>query len=385
MENKKKIVVHSNDIAYAEFDEFEMREMKLLLSLIATVTDDKPYFYDAKEMKRIVGMESQAYSKFAKLITNLQKQVLKINLEDDKYKTYNIFSVLSFDPKNKTIEIEYNSKFIPFILNFNKNFSKYYLENVEGLNNKYAIILYLRARANIFKYQFKLSVEEIQKKYGNNYKASDIDKRILVPALTEINKFTDINITVEKEYLASGRGRSKVVGYVFKISKKKKDLEENIYKVMNIANKNRFILNSKTINKESINLLLQEYSEEELVVGLKYAYKKINANFKTLTYLKKVINSGLEEKENKKNDIDLVEDEEIVSADLVEVMKDRVVADDEQTSDIVEYTSEEEERLVNYILENDGITYDFLQNMKCKSKSVYVNTLRAAENRMKER
>lgn len=379
LENQKKIVAHTNNIAYAEFDGFEMRDMKLLLSLISTVTDDKPYCYDAREMKKLVGMESQAYSKFSDLVSKVQKLVLKMALEDQKYKTYNIFAVLSFDPKNKIIEIEYNSKFIPFILNFNKNFSKYYLENIEGLNNKYGILLYLRARANLYKYHFRLTVEEIHEKYGK-YSASDIDKRILNPALAEINKYTDINMSVEKEYspLENGRGRTKIVSYLFKISKKRKALKEDIYRVMDGALKNIYILKSKVLNKETVDLLSKEYSEEDLIFGLKYAYSKINKDFETLTYLMKVINSGLKERDAKNFDSNV----ETFEAELVEDLNDKLLVENKKP-DIEDFTEEEEKALLNYIVETDGVNYDFLNTMKTKSKQLYINTLRSAEKKFK--
>lgn len=64
-------------------------------------------------------MEENNYEDFEKIIIRLQKRIIKIK-NKEKYRTYNIFSVLDFDLEEKTVEIKCNSEFFPFLLDFKK-------------------------------------------------------------------------------------------------------------------------------------------------------------------------------------------------------------------------------------------------------------------------
>lgn len=371
---KKRIVTHSNDLVYAEFDNFEMRELKLMLTLISTVTDDKPYFYDAKEIKKLVGMGTQTYEKFEVLIQELQGKILKVEVAEKKYRTYNIFSVLEFDTGDKTIQIEYNTKFIPFILNFNNNFTRYSLENIENLNSKNAMLLYIRARANLFRYGFRITVEEFKSKFGNNYRVADIDRKVVGPALTAINNLTDVKISVEKEYGAQERGRSRVIAYIFKVSKKKKILSSDLYKAMEKANKNRYIKESKVLNYDTIEILSEEYSEKVLIKGLLKAYEEIKVKFEALNYLKAIINTITVEPEivysekTKQKNIKAIDKNILIPLNKNIETVDTILDDNPIDEKL-------EEELCKKLIATQNITMEFLQNMKRKSPKIYTRTL----------
>lgn len=368
---KKDVVIHQNKLSYGKFEEFELRELKLLLKFIAeySKTSENKLFLEAREIKRFINMDRKSYSEFETLVRKLGKrEVLIKDPTKNRYVVYHIFSKLDFDLDNKTVELSYAPDFIPLITNLEKNFCKYDLKNVEKLKSKYSLMFYIRSKAEKFKGKFYMSVEELGSLYGTKYLQNrTFDEKVINPMLNEINEYTDISISAEKEYEAQERGRSKVKGYLFRIEKKTLLISTEIEKAVEKAKKNIFISKSKVLNEETIQILLDEMGEEKLIQGLNYAYKSINKDFNTLEYLKKVIYQ---------NEEDSVESLEAI---FLEEKKDK---ENEQiliTGDIV---LEGEEEIIAYAVDNLGIQRDFLEGMKRRNKMLYKLTLQEYEKEM---
>ena len=312
---KNKEVCHHNSISYGHLENFELRELKLFLALLVDVKEEKlEYNYSSKEIKKFIHMGRDTYKVFEKVIGELQRRRIIIPIDNNIYETYNIFSKLKFNNKTQEVDVVYNPLFFPFISNLKNNFCKYKLKNIENLSSKYSIIFYIRGKADLFKGKFCLSFDEVLKICGAKYTASKIDLRVLNPAIEEINAYTDLSISVEKMYQAQQRGRSKLVGYTFHVSKKEIPVSLELQDAIEKAKKNIYISKSKVLNKDTIQMLLDEMSEEELILGLKYAYTKINREFSALEYLRKVILS--------KNEENVVE--EIVAIKEVEIKEDKI-------------------------------------------------------------
>lgn len=352
---KNKEVCHHNSISYGHLENFELRELKLFLALLVDVKEEKlEYNYSSKEIKKFIHMGRDTYKVFEKVIGELQRRRIIIPIDNNIYETYNIFSKLKFNNKTQEVDVVYNPLFFPFISNLKNNFCKYKLKNIENLSSKYSIIFYIRGKADLFKGKFCLSFDEVLKICGAKYTASKIDLRVLNPAIEEINKFTDLSISVEKMYQAQQRGRSKLVGYTFNISKKELPISLDLQDAINKAKKNIYISKSKVLNENTIQILLDDISEEDLISGLKYAYTKINKEFNTLEYLKKVIIS--------KNEENVVE--EIAAVKEVEIKEDII----EKFNSLDEYDKLKiEERALKSLCSVENV--DILEMLEIKEKS----------------
>lgn len=382
---KQQDVIHRNALAEGIFEKFELRELKLFLALIANVNKNSlEYFLDAREIKRFIGMDTDSYKIFEKCILNIQSRKIFIPIDKDRYESYSIFSVLKFDKKEKTIKIIYNPFFFPFLVDFDGNFCKYKLRNIKDLTSKYSILFYMLCKSRQFKKEFILSVNEINLKIGKVIRSNNLDKIVLTPVVEEINKYTDLNIEITKNYEVSKKGRS-ISGYKFNISKKIIEISSELKKAFNKAKKNIFISKSKVLNDESIQILLDEISEVDLINGLNFAYKKVNKDFSKLEYLKKVILSANKEELmesvdefNKSNEIKLVE-EKIKPKIVMESTKEYI-----QVQNNLELTEEEENKALEYLVNIEGHNEEFLISMKNKSKGIYHNTLKNGLKNMKE-
>lgn len=371
--NPKDIVVHQNKLSYGKFEEFELRELKLLLKFIAeySKTSENKLFLEAREIKRFINMDRKSYSEFETLVRKLGKrEVLIKDPTKNRYVVYHIFSKLDFDLDNKTVELSYAPDFIPLITNLEKNFCKYDLENIENLKSKYSLMFYIRAKAEMFKGKFYMSVEELGNLYGKKYTKyiENLDKKVVIPMLKEINEHTDILISSEKEYEPQERGRSKVKGYLFRIEKKKLLISSEIEKAVEKVKKNIFILKSKILNEETIQILLSEFGETRLIAGLNYAYKTINKDFNTLEYLKKVI----------------YQNEELETDDLETiVLEEKNNKEDEQILTSSDEVLEMEDEILVYAIEKLGVQRRFLEGMKRDNPMLYKLILLEYEKDMK--
>ena len=190
-------------------------------------------------------------------------------------------------------------------------------------------------------------------------KSDVLNRKILNPAVEEINAYTDLNISVEKMYQAQQRGRSKLVGYTFHVSKKEIPISLDLQDAINKAKKNIYISKSKVLNENTIQILLDDISEEDLILGLKYAYAKINKEFNTLEYLKKVIIS--------KNEENVVEEIAAGAEKEVEIKEDKIDIM-EKFNSLDEYDRlKVEEKALKLLCSVENV--DMLEVLKIKEKS----------------
>lgn len=365
----KTIVKHQNKLAYAKFDHFHLRELKLFFKLLSLLEENKNiYTYTAKDIKNFIGMKDQSYEKFEILIRSLQKKTIEIFTNSQDSDVYSIFSILKFKRGEKIIEVKYGEDFLPLILDVDKNYCRYNLKYIENMKSKYSILFYIRSKAEYFKGKFTLTKEDFFKFLGKNYSSNNIDKKIIFPMIEEINSLTDLNLKVSKTYEGQKRGRTKVSGYTFQISKKKITLSEAIKKSVKLAKKNIFISKSKVLNDETVERLLEEFSEKKLVDGLLYAYKEINKDFSTLKYLKTVISRAMEPIEVKK------EEKENINKDI------NTPEEKQQTN----YPQYSEKEILIYTLKHENLSLDFFETMKRKNKVMYYNTLKVQLKKMQK-
>lgn len=371
---KDKEITHHNSISQGKLEDFELRELKLFLALMSDVSKNKNYYeYSHLDIKKFIGMGDQSLKSFSNIIKKLQKRVLVVSTPEKEI-NYSIFTILVFNHKNKTVEIEYSPRFFPLISDFKGNFCKYKLKYIEPLTSKYSILFYMLFKSNQFKKDFSMSIEEINFKIGKSFRCDNLERRVLEPTVEEINKYTDINIEVIKE--RNGL-KNKISGYKFIISRKIIEVSESLQKAVKKAKKNIYISKSKVLNDESIQILLSEISEHDLINGLNYAYTKVNREFKALEYLKKVILSGDEVIETN-NEIEKLENKKEESKENI------IILEEKQENNLFDILKENEDKLIDYLVNVEKTDKGTLLSLKKRSKMIYENTLKKAYEKIKK-
>jgi plasmid replication initiation protein len=127
---------------------------------------------------------------------------------------------------DKTVDLKLNAPLVPYLLKRLKDYTKVEIENIVKMNSMHSIRIYELLRCELFNAQLPKnngiytanvkSLKDILKveDYGNY----DFKRKIIEPAIKEINELTDLNVEV-LEYPKSGR---KIVEIKFKIQKKQK-------------------------------------------------------------------------------------------------------------------------------------------------------------------
>lgn len=134
------------------------------------------------------------------------------------------------------IKFKFSDAIIPLLLELEKRFTIYEIDQVAKLSSSYAMRLYEFFMQHLDKKTgkgwFEISLEDLRFRFGvlqNEYKLmSDFKRRILDFSINEINKKTDI----QSAYIQKKKGRS-IIGFRFEFYKKKgvkkdkKEIENN--------------------------------------------------------------------------------------------------------------------------------------------------------------
>lgn len=131
-------------------------------------------------------------------------------------------SEIAYNDKTTAIDITFAPSVVPLITMLERHFTSYNLEQVAGLNSKYAIRLYeivIAWKSNGKTNQ--IGLEQLRDRLGvfdDEYQRMELFKRkVLDKSVAEINEKTEINLSYEQH--KNGR---KIVGFTFTVKQKSK-------------------------------------------------------------------------------------------------------------------------------------------------------------------
>ena len=134
-----------------------------------------------------------------------------------------IFKTFKINLDEQILMISLNEDFRFLLNDFNKEWTRFELEEFVNLKSSYVKEFYRRMkqfrktgfwRCSIDEFRYLMDIPE-------NYKITNIDTRVLKPIMRELGE--KYNLKIEKKYgFSGGRGRSRVTGFEFKFSTEKK-------------------------------------------------------------------------------------------------------------------------------------------------------------------
>lgn len=298
---KNELVVKDNALINASYN-LEVTEQRLiLLSIIRAretgegiTSESKLEIHASEYANRFNVTKEAAYYSLKSAVSNLFNRQFSYN---QKYKNTNKIetvksrwvSNISYVDDLAILRITFAPEVVPLITKLEKQFTSYQLKQVTQLTSKYAIRLYeiLISWRELGKTPV-LMMQDIRFRLGlqgGDYPRIDtFKKRVLEPAIKQINLYTDIEATYEQ----FKEGRT-IVGlkFMFKEKKYPKSLSEN---------KNTpdlfFKLTEKQINSFSRKLAYDnEFSGEFAKVGESYAdlELRIKREMKNIDFIRKNI------------------------------------------------------------------------------------------------
>ena len=224
MKLKKHNVVMENALIEARYS-LTTEEQRLVLATIAMLDNIETAptgFPMLKIPKKLIieatGLHEKDYKIIKKSLERLMSRV--ITIETDKgFELYQWFAKAKYNKGDEYIEVQFHPDLKPYLLELKERFTKIPLKQILQLRSKYAIRLYeLLKRYDDTGFRTDY-LPELRKKLGvgdNEYKVfADFEKRVLRPAIKEINEETDIEVSYTKK--KTGR---KITHIEFKIKPK---------------------------------------------------------------------------------------------------------------------------------------------------------------------
>ena len=298
---KKNLIVKHNDFIEAKYN-LTLTELKIIAKLSSMIKKDdddfKVYKFTANELMEDLKLNNN-YDDLKEAIRKLLTRLIIIRTEQTVLATTFLSSAEYF--KNTTIELSFDKKLKPYLLQLKNNFTMYQFENVIALSSVYAIRIYelckqyQKIKERIIEIEDLKEILDIEEKYK---KYNDFKKKVLEIAEREINEKTDINISFEE--IKTGR---KVSAIRFLISAKKeikaiknKEIIENIEEVKEYPEEVLELFNilpfSEQVEKRKAELaeLLKSHTFEYLKKDIEYCNGQSPAKY--WGYFIKSVNSG---------------------------------------------------------------------------------------------
>jgi len=200
-ETQNSIVKKSNKLINAHF-QLGINEQKVLYQAISMIHYEDKNFkdYEIKIVDIIKFLDvknKNIHSDIKKYTRNLLKQVLIIR-EDDEEIQINWLSYVHYKNNNEFMFFSFHPKLKPYLLDLKNKFTRYGIENIRRLKNKYSPRVYEMLK------QFEdtgyriIKVSELKKILGieNLYKKyADFKRNVLITPQSEINNNTDLFFT----------------------------------------------------------------------------------------------------------------------------------------------------------------------------------------------
>lgn len=268
--DKKALITQSNSLIEQPY-QLTSKEHILIRFLISKIqpndSEFKVYRFKISDYMKLLGIKNgKEYSNIKIITQDLLNKGFTIQKPNGILQVNWLASAEYFD-KEGTVEVEFSSKLKPYLLQLKESFTSYSLESVYKFRCQYTFKMFdiLKQYANTKHKTRKFLIEELRNYLciqENEYiEYRDFKRRTILPAIKEINQYTEILIDME-EYTV----RKKVEAIEFKIQLKSKIVEFSNIDIINeiieiIKNKtnNVVILAPKTIIK-----LVQEKGEEKV-------------------------------------------------------------------------------------------------------------------------
>ena len=211
---KNELVVKDNALINASYN-LEVTEQRLILLAILNaretgngITADSKLEIHAKDYASRFDISNDgAYKALKNAVLNLFDRQFSFKEQDKKGNVGTVksrwVSRIKYIDDSATLEITFAPDVVPLITRLEQHFTSYQLKQVSQLTSKYAIRLYelLIAWREVGKTP-RIELEDFRSKIGvddTEYTAmNDFKKRVLEPAIKQINKYTDITATYEQ-------------------------------------------------------------------------------------------------------------------------------------------------------------------------------------------
>lgn len=225
----KNQIVKSNQVIEASY-QLSAVEQRIVLAAISRIpksqpiTDDELYPVSVNELQLLGVHEKTAYRDLKEGINRLYERSINLSIDDKSIKMRWVQEIQFLDSQS-IIGIRFSKPILPFISNLSREFTKYALSDIAGINSGYGIRIYelLVQYRQIGKRE--ISVESLRSmlELGKKYPLfADFKKRVIDTAVDQINECSPLSVSYEQK--KTGR---KVTHILFSFKEKSKSINQN--------------------------------------------------------------------------------------------------------------------------------------------------------------
>ncbi|MBF7683969.1 replication initiation protein, partial [Acinetobacter sp. B5B] len=184
--------------------------------------------------------EKTAYRDLKDGVNRLYDRSINLAIDDESIKMRWVQSIRFLESRG-VIGLRFTKEILPFISNLSREFTKYFLSDVSGMNSAYAIRVYelLSQYRSIGKRE--IAVDDIRKmlELGKRYPLfADLKRWVIDTAVDQINQHSPIQVTYEQR--KTGRKVTHIIFSFQQKEMKKLDQKESTFLKMTDAQINMF-------------------------------------------------------------------------------------------------------------------------------------------------
>lgn len=236
--NENRDIVKSNALIEALYNPSCVYHMRLLMAALMQVKSKDEldfrtrYYVSANALADMTGSRAKNnYSELKRAADHLMGSTLTVKSTPDgeplkKYRKINLVSSCDYEDGTGTVGLRFTEEITPYISSLKARFTQYQARYVMPMRSGYGIRLYELCLQWLGD-EREFSVEDFRQIFEltNKYPLiADLKKRVIDPAIADINEFSDIVV----EFGQRKRGRV-ITHFQFKIAKKRgKEIQERL-------------------------------------------------------------------------------------------------------------------------------------------------------------
>lgn len=221
---RRQKVVKANELIQQRTHLLSVQEQKIILFLISQLKPDQKEFeyqiFDIIDFCDACGIDNSAGKNYADLRKSIQtlsdKSMWVIGKETDTLMRW--ISNAKIEKGQGKIEIRFDEEMKPFLLELKNRYTQFDLIYTLTMRSKYSVRLYeiLKSYEKTGE-PVQLSLDRFQQLIGSEYSRwQDIKRRIVEPAIKEINEVGDLRVL----YTTKKKGKA-IVGITFSVIPKR--------------------------------------------------------------------------------------------------------------------------------------------------------------------
>lgn len=197
-------VVKHNDLIQKSRHQLTLQEQKIVLYLISRIKPGDDDFvhqtFSIVEFCKICGIDwdnGKNYANIKKTIQKLRDRSVWIELDNGDETLFAWINEATISKRSGFIKIKLHDVLKPYLLQLQKNFTKYELIYTLAMRSLYSVRLYELLKSYQHWGQIVFETEELKKRlFAETYELFyDFKRYVLETATREINALTDLNIT----------------------------------------------------------------------------------------------------------------------------------------------------------------------------------------------